>query len=495
MAKVSAGMSGEPLDPHRRAALRAIVLDTNVYGYGRPDLGRLQDLAARCAGAGLEIWVHELVAAEWAEHLAEDVMAFNRQAKKMRATLNRALLSPDVYVAPYPNEKTVVKALFGAIAKIDNVVLVPLSGEAGREGLLDQVLQRGAGRRKSGVKTGASDSAWVRDIVARADGDPARLLVVTSDLKDVQAVFADLELEPAPAMCNLHELPTVVFHFVADLGYITTMLGRVVTHIVVGPSTDADHWQRDGAAPELVLDIGVVANLNDAVRLDDPWDSEVNATDVVRINDIVAVADVAIEDEASHSGEIDASPRTGSANLWMLVDVDASTYYIDSNGELIEGSTTIRDVLIVVQVLFDVVDNAVHNIRGSGAARAILRRRYDDALDAFEAINEILEIAGVVLPDTWFLDHESFTTTVQDVEVTVELVGDETHEFFVQVSAGQYVAATHCTYDDSAFVGGSREGFHVVPPYELSSELAHGGRYVDDGWRAGGVILKAIADH
>lgn len=494
MAQDSAGKFGEPLDPTRRAALLAIVLDTNVYGHGLPNLRSLQDLAVRSAGAGLEIWIHELIAAEWAEHLAEDIMALNRQAEKVRKALDRASLNSDVYVAPYQDKNAVVKAVFGAITNIPNVVLVPLTGDAASEGLLDQVLQRGAGRRKSEVKTGASDSAWVRDVVTRADGDPAKLLIVTNDRRDVQTVFVALGLDPAPAICSLHELPTAVFHFVADLGYITTMLIRAVAPLALGPSTDADYLPGEGSH-HLAFDVGVVANLNDVVRIDDPWDSEVNATDVVSINAIVAVDEVAIENESKDSDEAAESPRTGSANLWMLVDVDASTHYIDANGELVEGNTTVRDVLVIAQVLFDVVDNAVHNIRGSGAARAAAYRRYDDALDALGAINEILEITGVDIPDTWYLNNEPFSTTVQDVEVNVELAGDETHEFLIQIYAGQFAAAIHCTYDDSAFVGGSREGFYVVPPYQLSSELADGGRYADNGWRAAAVVLNAIANH
>jgi len=494
VAQGSAGKSGESLDPNRRAALLAIVLDTNVYGHGLPNLRSLQDLAARSARAGLETWIHELIAVEWAEHLAEDVMVLNRQAEKVRKALDRASLNSDVYVAPYPAKNAVVNAVFDAITNIPNVTLVPLTGDAAREGLLDQVLQRGAGRRKSDVKTGASDSAWVRDVITRADGNPTKLLIVTNDRKDVQAVFTALNLDPVPAICSLHELPTAVFHFVADLGYITTMLVRAVAPLAGRSVTDDDHLRGEGL-PELAFDIGVVANLNDVVRIDDPWDAEVNATDVVSINAIVAIDEVAIENASQDSDEAGESPRTGSANLWMLVDVDASTHYIDANGELVEGNTTVRDVLVIAQVLFDVVDNAVHNIRGSGAARAVAHSRYDDAFDALGAINEILEITGVDIPDTWYLNNEPFTITVQDVEVHVELAGDETHEFLVQIYAGPFTAAIHCTYDDSAFVGGSREGFYIVPPYQLSSELADGGRYADNGWRSAAMILNAIANH
>jgi hypothetical protein len=55
-----------------RGSLRAVVFDANAFGHGRPDLAFLEDLARRLHTIGIETWVPEPVAWEWAQHLADD---------------------------------------------------------------------------------------------------------------------------------------------------------------------------------------------------------------------------------------------------------------------------------------------------------------------------------------------------------------------------------------------------------------------------------------
>jgi hypothetical protein len=52
--------------------LTAAVFDANCFGYGRPDLNYLEFLARRLAEVGIETWVPEPVAWEWAQHVADD---------------------------------------------------------------------------------------------------------------------------------------------------------------------------------------------------------------------------------------------------------------------------------------------------------------------------------------------------------------------------------------------------------------------------------------
>jgi hypothetical protein len=58
-----------------------------------------------------------------------------------------------------------------------------------RRGLRDQILQLAPGRRKEGVKTGASDSAWLWDVLDRTERDVARVLFISED-KDLRAALA-----------------------------------------------------------------------------------------------------------------------------------------------------------------------------------------------------------------------------------------------------------------------------------------------------------------
>lgn len=90
--------------------------------------------------------------------------------------------------------------------------------------LRDQILQTGTGSRRSGVKTGASDSAWLRDVLEKAGGTFAPVVLVTNDRKDVQA-FCGTNIQ-LPVMCNVAALNETLFRFVADPGHLTAHCQR-----------------------------------------------------------------------------------------------------------------------------------------------------------------------------------------------------------------------------------------------------------------------------
>lgn len=80
-----------------------------------------------------------------------------------------------------------ITAFLKRLAATEHVEIIPLSGRSAVEGLKDQVLQRGPASRKGGVKTGGSDSAWLREVIDKADNATDRLLFLSSDNDIVQA--------------------------------------------------------------------------------------------------------------------------------------------------------------------------------------------------------------------------------------------------------------------------------------------------------------------
>ena len=169
-----------------RGYLRAVVFDANAFGLGRPDLAFLEDLARRLYTIGIETWVPEPVAWEWAQHLADDWEKVQTATAAERKQLRRARLTG--HASPYADKRAVIDAFLEGLEAVAHLAVIPLPPESALLALKDQILLIPPGRRKGDVKTGASDSAWLRAVLEEVDGDPARLLLVSQD-KDVKAAF------------------------------------------------------------------------------------------------------------------------------------------------------------------------------------------------------------------------------------------------------------------------------------------------------------------
>ena len=83
------------------------------------------------------------------------------------------------------------------------------------------------GRRKGDVKTGASDSAWLRAVVGEAGGDTARLLLVSQD-KDVKAAFMEWK-KACPLMRHRSELKATMSEFTVDQGRAEHLISLYLT--------------------------------------------------------------------------------------------------------------------------------------------------------------------------------------------------------------------------------------------------------------------------
>jgi len=141
------------LDLEERKYLRAVVFDSNAFSHARPDVPFLEDVARRLHSIGIETWVPEPVAWEWAQHLAEDWQTVQSAMADERRRLRRAGLSP--HSSPYADSNAVIGAFLERLASVANLTVIRVSSENALLGLKDQILLTPPGRRKGDVKTGA----------------------------------------------------------------------------------------------------------------------------------------------------------------------------------------------------------------------------------------------------------------------------------------------------------------------------------------------------
>ena len=81
-----------------------------------------------------------------------------------------------------------------------------MEGDAAVSAIRDQVLLRGPGSRKRGVKTGAADSAWIRSVIDYNNGATAGLILVTGDGRSVASTCESLGIDPPKVAKNLGEI-------------------------------------------------------------------------------------------------------------------------------------------------------------------------------------------------------------------------------------------------------------------------------------------------
>lgn len=188
------------------APVRVIVVDANAFPRGEPSVKTVAAWATACEQNGAEFWVPEAVALELAEH----AIAVSRELSKTVEEHNsrRALWGlSKLPVPPVVTAEQILEELEQAGA-----VVVETTGDAARSALRDQILTEGPGAVVQGVKTGASDSAWIR-VVLELNTWGAGLVVVSSD-KGAMGFLRRLCAEE-----NLME-PTVV----ASLGEIRELI-------------------------------------------------------------------------------------------------------------------------------------------------------------------------------------------------------------------------------------------------------------------------------
>lgn len=275
--------------------MKAIVLDTNIFGGGNPDLGTLRQWVRDARGIGAEVWVPEPILWELVAHLWEQIEDANQSLSGIAAALRRAELpSPDLI--PYEGPR----ALLDEIAELllglgDGVQLIPCHPQDALEALMDQILLRPPAKKVKGVRTGASDSAWLRAAI-RAIDDKADLVVVSGDL-DVPAALRHWNAGEVQHFSNAQEARSALFAYGLGPIDLTYQILQFFNRSLLG-ITPLTSW----AARSL----GYPAVLMGTMGL--PADATVLSTDVTEIDRVVGAQPARISREGSFATiEIDVS--------------------------------------------------------------------------------------------------------------------------------------------------------------------------------------------
>ncbi|GHG13537.1 hypothetical protein ACFFSH_31790 [Streptomyces filamentosus] len=471
------------LTPQDLEKLKAVVLDANAYGHARPDLDQLGRWAQRLAGMGVETWVPEPVAWEWAEHLASDWQVLKGAARNERKRLQSAGLDIPA-PAGYATRDDVITAVLENLAKIPNVKIIKLTGRSAIEGLKDQVLLRPPAKRKGAkdpaeaIKTGASDSAWLRDILELAD--PDEVLIVTSD-GDVRAAFEAWK-KPVPNLRKLEELRPTLFDLSVDDGHARSAIIRYLTARLPADQQDED-----------ALDIGRIVGLEAAfTRKLEEEDTGLSPSSYgASVTGLVALAGIGVVHVEAGESAKQALPdrrreptdpgtvnrETADAMVFFLATGEATIQRLLHGGDPEVAVVPISNVLVRANLTFQFADGVIVSMSADTDATAILLERAFDESDEAETdlIDALNTVPGIVLEDGVLGDRQRFGIPGTSAHVVIDVTRDgEDWTAEINLWHGNDeedlvgTIGVECEYNADTWWGGSRDGFQGPDAYPIA---------------------------
>ena len=456
-----------------RRNLRAVVFDANAFGHGRPDLAFLEDLAQRLHTIDIETWVPEPVAWEWAQHLADDWEKIQTATAEERKQLRRARLAG--HTSPYADKRAVIDAFLEGLASVAHLAVIPLSPENALLALRDQILLTPPGRRKGDVKTGASDSAWLRAVLDEADGDTARLLLVSQD-KDVKAAFTEWK-KACPLMRHRSELKATMSEFTVDQGRAEHLVSLYLTASLNDSLEDEEalHFDVDAAAS---LERAIASGLEE----NEP-DTRLYGASLARLTGLAGITGTYVE---SPPAEAEDQPRTSElgpastqaalATVFFLASAQATVNRLYNGEDPRVDTLDYDDVLVRVPMSFDIRDGSVTAARSEDEASVFLADDgYDDPGDAAaELLDALSSVPGLTPPEMWpeASGVMDLVAGADETPVSME-VSDPLGEWRLHVMIGDDTAELRCEYDDSGLVSDREDTFYVSPPYHAEFHGDH----------------------
>ncbi len=474
-----------------RERLKAVVFDANAYGKGRPDFEHLKRLAGRLATIGIETWVPEPVSWEWAEHVTRDWQAVKNAARQEREGMKRAGLQVDTPAAYYSSRDAVIDTVLGNLSAIPHVKIISLSGASAAAALKDQVLQHDPAKLKGDVKTGASDSAWLRDVLDRAS--PEQIVIVSSD-SDVKRAFAAWN-KPVPLILRREKLRPTLFDVAVDDGHAQSSIVRyLLSRLPVG--------NLNGEDDDAGFDIGPILGLESAIaheRDGDGTSLSLYGASVSRLVALAGLYDVSVEHGVPD--DTDAGPREnpvrvrpddlGSARhdvayatALFLAEGEATVQTLLNGGDPEVSVLHYDNILVRAQLSFRFTDGAITAVAAEADATALLvQRAFDDDDDALNALAEALTSVPGLDQDAdfpWDMGSDlsakihgvparvdaDMKRDGGDWMLTATLWGTNPSGEDSDYLMGE-VEVT-CTYDPGSWWGGSRDGFQGPDAYLLS---------------------------
>ncbi|WP_405593766.1 hypothetical protein OG741_37845 [Streptomyces sp. NBC_01410] len=446
-----------PLPESVRHGLRAIVFDTNSFPRGGLDLGLLQEWAQRALDDGFEVWVPEPVLWELAEHAAASWEAWRASTNRARKSMQAAGLripSDD----PYSSRAEVMAAVDASVRSLaPSVRIIALDGDLAVEAIRDQVQIRPPAKKKSDVKTGAADSAWIRQVLRAADNDIASFVIVGADA-DVYDAFRGWSL-PKPHMVPLQALQGTLFVLEAPSNETKDALVRFLQGMV-GQPLEA------GRTPDEDLTLGQVGVLTELV--DDWEDDQIRDVELGPIRAVVGMNEVKI----SRRG-------LATAQVFLLVEAEYSGWRIDEDGTLVAHSSNIPQILVRDVLSFTLDGGAVTRARSETAQATAYRadnHAYSDPSDALNELIDALRLIPGAEEDLELMVGDRGSTTYTngfDLVLEVEHGGGDPHwtaTFTLSKEEWSATLEVRCEWDSLRV---PYEDPDIFPAYVLTSDEAY----------------------
>lgn len=480
------------MKPPAKAPL-AIVIDTNCWEKGHFNRGRLDGLAKQTGKKGIEVWVPGQVVVEWARHSTDDVL----QSNSYLGRLYKAGLLPDKPDKLPEGAVWLESELRGNIDKIGNVRILRERGESATAAIRDQILGTGPGSVIKGVRTGAVDSAMVRDVAAEA-GSLDRVVFMTNNKKDFEDAAKSLGYE------------SVVIH---PPGEINAFLAKFP--LLAEPAPPAMEPEPDLVAVASLLGSYFVSLEREARTFEfpdppllDPWldvfdldleaglfdDLDVTTTTEIRLTPRVTVIGIwNVEALESTVDEHERSVIRLEFKLALCGDVGVDGYDLDNDGSIVMQNDTVFDALIVVPFVVEIADDEVILVPPEQSDLAEVSRpksRFGTAEDALDWLIDMLSAStGVVgVPESdGFVGKPVVLQGVRTVSVDASESQDEGWEADFDLGDDGFVTIG-CAYDPGARAWLGSDSFHVLPPFVITvggreAERAEHCRAVGNIWR------------
>lgn len=372
-------------------------MDANAFGPVGPDLASLAGLARDLAMIGIRTWVPEPVGWEWAEHLSQQWTAVYEATRGPTKHLRKAGLAFAMTLEPhYTDRDALIDAFLEKLRATPHVEIVPLTGGNAREGLRDQILQRPPARTKSvpPVKTGGSDSAWLRDVMANAGDRQEHLLYLSSD-RDIERAYAQWGFKP-PLLRNRGNIRDSLFEGM-PVGIDETWL--VAHYIVERVSFDHQATASDDSLVDLPYGLLKALGL-------DRVENGVATAHLTRLTALAGLGPVMrtrpqVDSGDNPSAANDAESSVLTVTAYFLVDAEATLIAQETtSGEITSRSVGAGTELVLkARLVLDARGREILKARSDSVELIPGIRPGADLDSALEELTNVLtKVPGLTLP-------------------------------------------------------------------------------------------------
>ncbi|KQY46733.1 hypothetical protein ASD18_04770 [Cellulomonas sp. Root137] len=360
-------------------------------------LDQVEGLAAELRSANVEVVVPEVVLWEWAQHAHADLVAHYDSLRVGAKTFRGSRMAgafPDVSDRAELHTVSVEQVLShlrDQLSQLDNVSVLPATPAAALVGLKAQVLMQGPGERKSGIKTGAADMAWVQDVLALAESEPARLVLLTSD-SDVEAAFKYLGAAPPVRYTRRNQLVGAVRGLVpappGDMAlsiarYIGSKLPAAIGSVARAGELDELVGTLDDASVEQLLPSRLILGAS-----------------ITEITGLASVRD--LQTSRPSDGPVGSLV---TASLTLLATISAVTWDPTPDDQERVAAREFEDVALEVPISGRLMELEVQRLRAAAPASVLEHLPlYDSIADGKNALSNALGAVPGLPRDEWWND-------------------------------------------------------------------------------------------